>query len=163
MPPHTGHTCPRNVAEAPLLYVGPTQINFQVPPGIAPGTPVAVLEKRDGTTLMGWPQIVASAPGIFSLSGKGSGPGAVLNEDNSVNSPDNPAPRGSVIQIFATGGDTTPLLPPGQVLFNGLAPGLAGVWQVNARIPEGVTPGPAVLVFLQMGPYLTNSVTIAVQ
>jgi uncharacterized protein (TIGR03437 family) len=52
---------------------------------------------------------------------------------------------------------------PGQVLFNGLAPGLAGVWQVNARIPEGVTPGPAVLLFLQMGPNLTNSVTIAVQ
>jgi uncharacterized protein (TIGR03437 family) len=189
---------PANVVEAALLYVGPAQINFQVPPGIPPGRPVAILKKPDGTTLTGWPQIVASAPGIFSLSGKGFGPGAVLNQDNSVNSADNPAARGSVIQIFATGGgDTTPLLAPGQaapangdplvlmnatplvlfgtindqkavgpgqVLFNGLAPGLPGVWQVNARIPDGITPGPAVLLQLQASPnFLTNLVTIAVQ
>jgi uncharacterized protein (TIGR03437 family) len=30
---------------------------------------------------------------------------------------------------------------PGEVLFSGLAPGLEGVWQINVRIPDGVSPG----------------------
>ena len=184
----------------PLLYVDPRQINFQVPPGFSPSTATSIarIERPDGTELVGHYLVSASAPAIFTLNQTGFGAGAVLNQDNTVNSPSNPAPRGSVIQIFATGGGaTTPLLAPGQaapadgaplipvnvtplvligtprdqalngpgeLLFNGLAPGLLGVWQINARIPENTTPGSQVPLSLYLLGSRTrsNTVTIAV-
>jgi len=33
-----------------------------------------------------------------------AGPGAILNQENSVNSAANPAAVGSVVQVFGTGG-----------------------------------------------------------
>ena len=101
----------------------------------------------------------------------GSGQATVLNQNNSPNFGTSPAPRGSVIQIFATGaGDTTPQLMPGEpapasgnpliltnvqptvtiggqaakVTFSGMAPGYVGLWQINAEVPQNITPGPAV-------------------
>ena len=182
----------------PLLYVDPRQINFQVPPGFSPpaATSIARIERPDGTELVGNYFMSASAPAIFTLNQMGFGAGAVLNQDNTVNSPSNPAPRGSVIQIFATGGgDTTPLLAPGQtapangdplipmnvtplvligtlkdqalngpgeLLFNGLAPGLLGVWQINARIPQNTTPGSQVPVSLYLLGSRTQSIAVTI-
>ena len=187
---------PASEMKIPLLYVDPNQINFQVPPGYQPSTSVARIERPDGTALNGLSVISSSAPAIFKLNGTSAG--AVLNQDNTVNAPNNPAPRGSVIQIFATGaGDTTPLLAPGQaapangdplipvsvtplvligtpkdqalngpgeLLFSGLAPGLPGVWQINARIPPNTTPGSQVSLSLYLLGSRTrsNTVTIAV-
>jgi uncharacterized protein (TIGR03437 family) len=52
---------------------------------------------------------------------------------------------------------------PAEVSFAGLAPGFTGVYQVNLKIPAGVTPGPQVkLVLLQDGA-ASNEVTLAVQ
>jgi len=108
--------------QAPLLFVGPNQINLQLPPGIAPGSAVpAQLTKPDGTTSLSIINITASAAGIFSLSQDGRFQGAVLlNDDFSQNgSPQliagaKPAVRGSVIQIFATGaGGTNPPVAAG--------------------------------------------------
>jgi uncharacterized protein (TIGR03437 family) len=182
----------------PLLYVDPRQINFQVPPGFSPpaATSIARIERPDGTELVGNYSMAASAPAIFTLNQTGFGAGAVLNQDNTVNSPSNPASRGSVIQIFATGGgDTTPLLVPGQLapadgdplipmnvtplvligtlkdqalngpgelLFNGLAPGLLGVWQINARIPQNTTPGSQVPVSLYLLGSRTQSIAVTI-
>lgn len=102
--------------ESPLLFVGPRQVNFQIPPGIALGDAVPVqLQRPDGTTLLSTIQLVASFPGIFSVLMNGQGQAAVLNQDNSPNFGTNPARRGSVIQIFATGaGETDPPLLPGE-------------------------------------------------
>jgi uncharacterized protein (TIGR03437 family) len=133
---------------------------------------------------------VATAPGIFSITGSGQGPGAILNaSDGTVNSSLNPAARGDWVSIFATGaGVTTPAsvdgfvasapLPvpnanvtvtmgglPCQLNFEGAAPGLvSGVLQINAQVPAGLTPGPTVPFQVQIG--LANSlpaVTVAVQ
>jgi len=58
------------------------------------------------------PMNVAS-PGIIQLQYTGTfRQAAVLNQDNTVNGSSNPAPRGSVIQIFATGQGFTPGAPP---------------------------------------------------
>jgi uncharacterized protein (TIGR03437 family) len=52
---------------------------------------------------------------------------------------------------------------PAEVLFSGLAPGLVGVWQINARVPQNISPGSAT-VSVQVGKYgLSNGVTIAIQ
>jgi uncharacterized protein (TIGR03437 family) len=108
--------------QAPLLFVGPNQVNFQIPPGIMPANAVpAQLTRPDGTTLLTTLNITATAPGIFSVLQNGQGQGAVQNVDYSQNgNPQSivgarPAARGGIIIIYGTGaGDTTPLLATGE-------------------------------------------------
>ena len=65
-------------ALVPLFYVGPNQINFVVPDGVAPGT--ATLEVMNGastppsTTV----QVALVAPGLFTANGAGTGVPAAL-------------------------------------------------------------------------------------
>jgi uncharacterized protein (TIGR03437 family) len=108
--------------DAPLHFVGPSQINFQVPTGIEPGSEIpAQLIRPDGSTLLTTFNITSTAPGIFTVLQNGQGQGAVLNDDFSQNGLPQlivgarPARRGSVIAIFATGGgETDPPLLPGE-------------------------------------------------
>jgi len=174
---------------APLYYVSPGQINFQVPTNVI--TDSMVLRVTSGS-LRGpdyFGQILAQAPGIFAAGPAGSIQGAVANQDSSLNSTQNPAGAGSVIQIFSTGlGATDPPIAsgvpgsssepfnrttatptvliggtPAEVLFAAIAPGFVGLYQVNARIPAGITPGSSVPLQIQMGGYASNTVTIAVK
>lgn len=46
--------------------------------------------------------------------------------------------------------------------FAGLAPGFAGLYQVDAQVPTNVTVGNAVPVFLTVGGVSSNTVTIAI-
>jgi uncharacterized protein (TIGR03437 family) len=184
-------------SQAPLLFVGPTQVNFQMPLGIAPGLAIpAQLTKADGSTLLTTFNIGSTAPGIFTLLQNGQGQGAVLNANYTQNGSLEstvgamPVARGSYVHIFATGaGATTPTLQPGQpapasgnpliftnvqpsvtiggvsaqVLFSGLAPGFVGLWQIDAVVPQSVTPGSAVSLVVSAGGVTSNVVTIAVQ
>ncbi|MBZ5724783.1 MAG: hypothetical protein LAP87_07275 [Acidobacteriia bacterium] len=128
-----------------------------------------------------------AAPAIFSLDSSGAGAAAVLNQDNSVNGPGNPAPRSSIIQIFATGvnvpgavtgaitgGASQYAAAPVRVTLDGVdaflpyagpAPGeVAGLFQVNAVVPAGVTPGPAVPLVFSIGAVHSQSgATVAVR
>jgi adhesin/invasin len=52
---------------------------------------------------------------------------------------------------------------PAQVLFAGLAPGYAGLYQVNVVVPEGVTPGANVPAILTTAAFSSPPVTVAVQ
>jgi len=100
-----------------------------------------------------------------------------------------PVNRGDFISIFCTGLGaltTTPpadgaVTPPGMLFnisvsvtvsiggvivaptFAGLAPGFAGLYQVNVQVPANVTPGNAVSVFLTTDSVKSNTVGIAVQ
>ena len=130
--------------------------------------------------------VVGSLPGIFSYDSSGTGEGAILNQDNSVNSAANPAARGSVIQLYATGGGAMPgavegtlAQPPyvqlpatarvggiaAQVEYAGEAPGIiVGVLQINIVVPAGVTPGSAVSVDVTIGAATSKAgVTVAVK
>jgi uncharacterized protein (TIGR03437 family) len=105
-------------------------------------------------------------PGIFVIDGQG----AILNQDETVNTPSNPAKLGSVVSIYATGtgalstpiadGALTPIPPPfivlasepqvrfaevaGDVWWAGSAPGLiAGVTQINVQVPTDLSNLPA--------------------
>src|SRR5579885_3538425 len=173
---------------APLLYAGPGQINAIVPYGISgkTTTQMQILYQRQAIATASLP-VASAVPAIFTQDSSGVGPGAILNQDSSVNTPVNPAARGSVISLFATGaGQTnpagvdaqvagatlpTPVLPvsvdvaglDAQVLYAGAAPGLlAGVLQVNCMIPVAAPAGPAVPITLTVGSATSqNGVTLA--
>jgi uncharacterized protein (TIGR03437 family) len=67
-----------NVARnAPLLFVGPGQVNFQVPADMAKGRANAVLRRQDGTSVTGSLLIETVAPGLFAANANGQGVGAI--------------------------------------------------------------------------------------
>ena len=163
---------------APLLYAASNQVNSIVPFGIAGPTTHLVLQRLHQTRADLTLTVQPAMPGIFTLTGTGVGQGAILNQDYSTNSPDNPSDRGSVVEIYATGagqmnpppvdGQNVPVAGPwplpllpvtvqiggldAEVLYTGSAPGLiSGLLQVNCRVPAAVTPGPTVPVQLMVG------------
>ena len=110
-----------------------------------------------------------SAPGIFALNGAGRGQGAILNQDTSINGPANPAARGSIVSIYATGLSTNPPMvwignTSADILYAGPAPQLpTGIFQVNARIPAGTPVDPRSPVFLSSGDQVSAAyVTLSV-
>jgi uncharacterized protein (TIGR03437 family) len=56
---------------APLLYVSPTQVNFEVPPAAAVGPAQATVTSGDGTKSTAIVKIEPVAPGVFELNGSG--------------------------------------------------------------------------------------------
>jgi len=87
-----------------LIYGSSSKLNVVVPYEIAGETSAVISLNYGGVVSAAWAvPVAASAPGIFTIAGDGVGAGAVLNQDNSVNSASNPAAIGSVIQIYATG------------------------------------------------------------
>jgi uncharacterized protein (TIGR03437 family) len=175
---------------APLVNTWATQVSAVAPYEINGKTSTRVQVEYQGVLSNALTLDVAtSTPGIFSLGQAGTGQGAVLNEDYSVNRPAAPAKVGSMVQIFATGGGQTDppqtdgvfvglplprLIPPVAVRIGGLdssvqyaggAAGLiAGMVQVNAVVPDGVPTGDAVSVVVQFGDESSqDGVTIALQ
>jgi len=156
-------------APAPLFFVSEGQINAQAPVEIVPGEPVDVVVRyqRSESPPVQVPT-ARTAPGVFMLPGGAQA--VALNEDSSVVQPGAPARRGRFLQIFGTGqGEVDPPLAAGDlaggagrlsrtvlpvrveiggrnapVSFSGMAPGFAGLWQVNARIPEDAPAGDSV-------------------
>ena len=93
-----------NGVAAPLLYVSDEQISAIVPYSVAGRSSVDVLVeyqgvRSDAITL----PVLESRPGIFTTPGNGYLSAAALNQDGTVNSLSNPAPRGSILTFFATG------------------------------------------------------------
>lgn len=92
---------------APLLYVGPDQINAVVPSEVYGQSGVSVeIATPTGTITGPLLSVVPSQPQVF----RGSCPTnvaasctAALNQDGTVNSPAAPASPGSIVTIWATG------------------------------------------------------------
>jgi uncharacterized protein (TIGR03437 family) len=183
----------------PILFASQGQINVVVPCSVGSGgkTTTTVQVESNGawsnTTVL---PVVSAWPSIFTLSNSGKGRGAILNVESggvsSVNSPGNPAPPESWVEIYTTGmGPTTPpcqdgmivdptkgylpvILPPPSVTIGGLnatvgwaggVPGLVyGIFQVNAQVPKGLTAAPNVPVLVKVGSASSqDGVTMAVK
>jgi uncharacterized protein (TIGR03437 family) len=59
---------------APLFFVSPTQVNYQIPPGTSLGGALVTVTAEDGTVSIGTIQVVEVAPDLFSANSTGSGP-----------------------------------------------------------------------------------------
>jgi uncharacterized protein (TIGR03437 family) len=134
--------------------------------------------------------IAAAAPGVFTF---GDNQGVVVDVEPSSGSqyvvnPARPATSGHVLVIYCTGlGETVPSVPTGQaapadtlsravndvevtigglpaeVLFAGLTPTQVGLYQVNVKLPSGLTPGPRVPLVVSAAGQVSAPVDIAVQ
>ncbi len=151
---------------APLLFVSPQQINFQVSSRLEL-TAQALVEIKVAGVTVARSQLTAlsGAPGLFVATDLNYRPiGAAT-----------PIKRGEPLIIFATGhGELNAALEEGQpasgilyttktnprvtiggveaeVLFSGLTPGLAGVWQINVRVPSNAPLGADVPLVVTQG------------
>ena len=163
---------------APLVYVSGTQCSAVVPYMAALKGVVNVQVEREGVRSEPFAvNVRATAPALFTLNSRGTGQGAIQDEDGrTVNSVDAPAPRGSVVILWGTGEGVSAL--PGvdgrlavdivpvpaasctaeiggmaaTIEYCGAAPyNMPGLFQVNARIAAGVTPGDTVPVRVIVG------------
>jgi uncharacterized protein (TIGR03437 family) len=150
------------IAEAPLLYVDDDQINFQMPFEVFGLGSVRVIVDRDGVQGVARSVVIDSAsPGIFT---SGANRALAVNQNGSLNQSGSGASRANVLTVYLSGaGNVAPTWPSGRaapsvplvrvpgntavtiggvpatIEFIGLAPGFAGVVQMNIR-PGASTP-----------------------
>jgi uncharacterized protein (TIGR03437 family) len=172
---------------APMIYAWANQTSAIVPYEVQGSTNVMVSYNGQTSAPVTLP-VAPSIPGLFSANNSGQGPGAFLNSDESLNSPANPAAKGSIVVLYATGEGATsppgvdgklavppytvPLLPlsvtidsiAAEIEYKGGAPEeVAGVMQINVKVPAEVHSG-SVPVSLTVGNAKSQSlVTLAVK
>ena len=176
-----------NNTPAPIYFVSAGQISCLVPFGVT-GTTASFVVTTGGrsTNAVDLP-LAKTSPGIFTVPSAGTGPGAILKPDFSLVSATNPAKRGDVVLVFLTGlGAVTPavrdgalaptnplsLVPgtltiyigakPAEILFQGMAPGLVGLYQLNLRVPLNSPTGTSVSFAIDSGDSFHDMVDIAV-
>lgn len=155
----------------PLLYVSPTQVNFVVPSNVLPGnTEIRLgIDSRYGPAVR--MRLAETSPALFPIDPEFA---IMARQDGSVAQADNAARAGEIVVLYATGlGLTTERIDPGQlvrapavlqrirefsvylngvaveasrILYAGLAPGFAGLYQINLRLPELAERNPEVRV-----------------
>jgi endo-1,4-beta-xylanase len=173
---------------APMIYTVTNQAAAVVPYEIAGQASAQVQVEYNGIRSVAVTvPVLPAVPGLFTANSQGTGQAAAVNQDGSFNSASNPAARGTVVVLFATGegqrnpaGVTGALAPaydppvlPVRVTVGGVAanldyassaPGFAGLMQINLRVPPEAPTGAAVPVILTVGTAQSPSgVTIAVQ
>ena len=156
---------------ANLIYVSPTQINLLVPPILIPGT-VNLNVVVDGFAGPTVPlQLTAASPALFQLDPQTA---IGTRADGSLITGSAPAAPGDLIVLYATGlGVTAPpsvycQLPnaaapldqianfsvlldgvpvdPSAIAYAGVAPGFAGLYQINVTLPASVGANPQISV-----------------
>ena len=169
---------------APLYYVSPSQISAIVPFGTNTATAQIQVKNNGVASNVVTTFVNQTSPGVFTVPSGGVGQAAALHPDFSLVTTARPAQIGETIAVYLTGlGDVTPpsvsdgaLGPsnppslttnnitafvggvPATVAFAGLAPQLAGLYQVNVTIPAGVSAGDNALDISGPDSYTTESV-----
>jgi uncharacterized protein (TIGR03437 family) len=152
-----------NGVAAPIYYVSPTQISAIVPYELSAGVAQVqvITDGNPSNTVTMFTN--ETSVGVFSVPPGGLGYGAVLHQNGALVSPSNPAAIGETVSVFLTGlGAVSPTIADGAagvvgattntitadingtaatVTYSGLAPQLAGLYQMNVTIPTGVTTG----------------------
>jgi uncharacterized protein (TIGR03437 family) len=155
---------------ANVFYVSPTQINFLVPYEVTAGM-FNIVVARQGIAGPAVPvQLNSTSPGMFVYNGFV----IATHLNGTLISSASPAAPGEIIVIYVDGlgrvaPDTTQgriassaasitaasqlqvllagtACPPGNILYAGLAPGFAGLYQVNLIVPPLTPPNPEIRI-----------------
>jgi uncharacterized protein (TIGR03437 family) len=160
-----------NNVPAPLIFVNPSQINFQVPVETAAGPAMAIVTFNSFPSAAFTFQVAAAAPGIFLYDTTRAI--AQNYADNSLNGPNSPAAPGDFLVVYLTGqgpvsgpaltdGVPLPAPPPlfsatlpssatiggkdATMTFLGLTPGFIGLAQADIQVPQLAPAGDYPLV-----------------
>jgi uncharacterized protein (TIGR03437 family) len=165
---------------APLFFVSPQQINYQIPEGTAPGQASVTISASDGHSHYGMLDLAPAAPAIFTANQSGSGAAAALDAFTFTAAPFNATRAGgeaNIIAVFGSGlgADATDVDgnvsagvearlagQPVTVLYAGRAPGFVGLNQINLQLPAGISAGTHTLVIARSG-IVGNSVTLEIR
>ncbi len=176
-----------NGTQAPLFYVSSNQINAQAPYNLPLGTVSVQVSRGSAVSAVQSAAVMNYSPGIFIIDQPTQG-GAILHATTfGIVSAASPAKPGEIIAIYGTGlgaltipitagnpAPSTGTLPQtltmptvtiaglfAPVGFSGLAPGFAGLYQVNVQVPAGAPSGTQQLE-ISIGGFTSNVATIAV-
>jgi minor extracellular serine protease Vpr len=152
-----------------IVFVSPGQVNVQVPWELQgqPSVQIKVSLGDSPGTVYTMP-LGTYSPAFFEIPSGGQNIAASLDESNNIVTVSNPVARGHVVQLFLNGlgpvtnqpasGDPAPVSPLAQtkatptvtignlnapVIFSGMTPGNAGLYQINVTVPAttaGVQP-----------------------
>jgi uncharacterized protein (TIGR03437 family) len=178
---------------APLFYVSPTQVNYLVPAGTAPGAALVTVTNAQGVVSYSSLEIVSAAPGVFSADATGQGLAAALvqrvrADGSQVYEPvaryDEAARRFVAVTVdvsdaneqaflllFGTGlrgsGGAGAAAQIGgenaEVLYAGPQGSYAGLDQVNVRLPRTLAGRGEVDVVLSVGGQTANTVRVRIR
>lgn len=155
-----------------LVFVSPGQINALIDSRLTPGKyPLRILRDSLAGPSVATITIADTAPGLFAIS---DGTPVVTRPDGSLVTEESPARPGEIIILWATGlGPTLPSMRPGElpraaaplnpkmpfqvllngapiqadhVLYAGVAPGFAGLYQINVLLPEDTPRNPSIQI-----------------
>lgn len=170
---------------APLFFVAPTQINYLVPAGTAAGTAYVNISSGAAGVL----EIASTAPGLFAANANGQGVAAAVvlrvrgdgsQSYETVARLENGRFAAVPIELGLASDQVFLLLygtgiraqrtisaslggTASEVLFAGAVEGLAGLDQVNVRVPRTLAGRGDVEVVLTVDGHATNSVRINVR
>jgi uncharacterized protein (TIGR03437 family) len=177
----------------PLYYVSETQVNALVPYEVGVNTTLQLLVQRGTTLSVPVQIDMAQAqPAVFSSGGVPGAAGLIYvyplgGGQPHLVSPSAPAHPGDTIVLYCSGlGVVNPSVTDGaapgqqlsntvgtpqltvggqsaQVSFSGLAPGFAGLYQVNAVVPSGAQTGANVSVILAIDGQTSPPITLAIE
>ena len=150
-----------NGKPAPIYFVSAGQINVLVPYATTGPTATIVVQNSSVNSNTVTVPVAVTSPGIYTYDGSGSGGGSILHTDYSHVDATKPATAGETVLIYMTGmGAVNPTLADGTagtittlyksvsdvvvyvggvqatVIFNGLAPGFPGLYQLNVTLPQ---------------------------
>ncbi len=177
-----------NNSAAPLIAVSTGLVNAVVP-NSASGTKVTIVVNNNGrrSNAVDVP-LAKTAPGVFTLDSSGAGAGAILHPDYSLVTAAAPAKHGETVQIYLTGlGATAPPVGDGlpasgsnlsvvtadvavyiggkaaPVVFKGLAPGFAALYQLNVTVPADAPSGAKIPLAIGTADSFHDQVDISIQ
>jgi len=177
-----------NGVAAPLFFVSPTQINFQVPrttssttivPAVQSSTALVEVISNGALIRAGSFQIAPSVPALFTTNQSGTGGVAALDAFTNAPGPFNARQANgqpNIIAVFGTGlgadvtdvdGDVKATVQATiggnamTVSYAGRAPGFTGLNQFNLTFPANLSPGTYDLIVSRNGiPGRTVTVTV---
>jgi uncharacterized protein (TIGR03437 family) len=156
---------------AHLFFVSPTQINFLIPYELTPGIVTVTVARQGAAGPTVKVQLNSTSPGLFPWNGNNA---IATHLSGALITATAPAAAGEIIVIYAAGlgrvsPDTTSgrlvtsaativagpqtqvtlagvAVPSANILYAGLAPGFAGLYQINLRVPDLLPANPEIRI-----------------
>ena len=170
---------------APIYSVSPGEVIILVPWEVSQDTYAQIVVTNNGIASNAVTVYLNdTAPGMFTTGQNGIGAGSITHANGSLVTEANPAKPGETVIAYAAGlGTVTPLPQDGvaasanplgvtdsvvdiyiggvetpSVTFAGLAPGYAGLYQINFVVPPGAKPGDAYCDIATDSGYISQAV-----